>query len=228
MGWEIDENMIELNLDRYKMEQENGKTILSFKKGGKWFNLTSKRTGGFRERNSIEKIMTNTHMRSLGISILDITPTDSPKHGIEKIGDSIRAYVYLVLSSQQAARHGIIGDGAQAAAAQEIFVDNLEDVINKEVSLEDDIARFQNVLKYARSKLDYSVGRGLYMIPSNMLLKPLNQVIEGYNNKIFVNTGRAEQGSLYTRQSLWYTRQRYTRRRYKRQRCILSLHDHVR
>ena len=69
------------------------------------------------------------------------------KHGIEKIGGSIRAYVYLILSSQQAARHGIIGDRAQAAAAQEIFVDNLEDVINKELSLEDDIARFQNGLK---------------------------------------------------------------------------------
>ena len=60
----------------------------------------------------------------------------------------------LIVSSQQAARHGIIGDGTQAAAAQEIFVDNLEDVINKEDSLEDDISRFQNVLKYARSKLD--------------------------------------------------------------------------
>ena len=74
MGWEIDENMIELHLDRYKIEQENGQTILSFKKGGKWFNLTSKRTSGFRERNSIEKIMTNTHLKNLGISILDITP----------------------------------------------------------------------------------------------------------------------------------------------------------
>ena len=89
------------------------------------------------------------------------------EHGIEKIGDSIRAYVYLVLSSQQEVRNGIIGDGAQAAAAQEIFVDNLEDVINREVSLEDDIARFQNVLKYARSELDYSFGRGLYILPSN-------------------------------------------------------------
>ena len=116
------------------------------------------------------------------------------KHGIEKIGDSIRAYVYLVLSSQQEVRNGIIGDGAQAAAAQEIFVDNLENVINREVSLEDDIAWFPNVLKYARSELDYSVGRGLYIIPSNMLLKPLKQVIEGYNNKIVVNTGGAELG----------------------------------
>ena len=65
------------------------------------------------------------------------------KHGIEKIGDSIKAYMYLILSSRQAARHGIIGDGAQAAAAQEIFVDNLEYVINREVSLEDDISWFQ-------------------------------------------------------------------------------------
>ena len=105
----------------------------------------------------------------------------------------------LIVSSQQAARHGIIGDGTQAAAAQEIFVDNLEDVINKEDSLEDDISRFQNVLKYARCKLNYSVGRGLYMIPSNMLLKLLNQVIEGYNNKIVVNTGGAVLGkSVYT------------------------------
>ena len=62
------------------------------------------------------------------------------KHGIEKIGDSIKVYMYLILSSRQAARHGIIWDGAQAAAAQEIFVDNLENVINREVSLEDDIA----------------------------------------------------------------------------------------
>ena len=74
------------------------------------------------------------------------------------------------------------------------FVNNLEDVINREVSLEDDIARFQNVLKHARSELDYSVGRGLYMLPSNMLLKPSNQVTEGHNNKIVVNIGGAELG----------------------------------
>ena len=42
MRWETGESMIELHLDRYKIEQENGQTILSFKKGGKWFNLTSK------------------------------------------------------------------------------------------------------------------------------------------------------------------------------------------
>ena len=53
------------------------------------------------------------------------------KHGLEKISDSIRAYSYLVLTSQSAARHGILGENAQAIAAQRLFYDNLEDVINK-------------------------------------------------------------------------------------------------
>ena len=69
-----------------------------------------------------------------------------------------------------------------------MFYDNLEDVINKQVSLQDDIARYQSVLKYARSSLDYSVGKGLNMLPLDMLLKLLNQVIDGYNDNIVVNT----------------------------------------
>ena len=71
--------MIELQIDRYKMEQENGQTILSFKKRSKW--LTSKRADRFRLRNSDEKIITKIHhLRSLGISILDMTPTDEISH----------------------------------------------------------------------------------------------------------------------------------------------------
>ena len=109
------------------------------------------------------------------------------KYGLEKISESIRAYSYLVLTSQASARHGILGDTAQSLAAQRIFYDNLEDVINKAVSLKADIGRYQSTLKYARSTLDYSVGGSLYMLPSNLLLKPLNQVIDGFNDKIIVN-----------------------------------------
>ena len=116
------------------------------------------------------------------------------KYGLEKISESIRAYSYLVLTSQASARHGILGDTAQSLAAQRIFYDNLEDVINKIVSLENDIGRYQSTLKYARSTLDYSVGKGLYMLPSNLLLKPLNQVIDGFNDKIIVNTSGFELG----------------------------------
>ena len=109
------------------------------------------------------------------------------KAGLEKISESIRAYTYLVLTSQAGARHGILGNDAEAIVAQRLFHDNLSDVINKSVSLQDDVSRYQNTLKYARSSLDYSVGKGLYMLPSDMLLKPLNQVIDGYNDKIVIN-----------------------------------------
>ena len=119
------------------------------------------------------------------------------KYGLEKITESIRAYSYLVLTSQASARHGILGDTAQSLAAQRIFYDNLEDVINKVVSLENDIGRYQSTLKYARSTLDYSVGKGLYMLPSNLLLKPLNQVIEGFNDEIVVNTSGFELGKQH-------------------------------
>ena len=116
------------------------------------------------------------------------------KAGLDKISESIRVYSYLVLTSQASARHGILGVDAQAIAAQRLFVDNLEDVINVGVSIQNDIARYQSVLKYARSSLDYSLGKGLYMMPSDMLLKPLNQVIEGYNDKLVVNTKDLELG----------------------------------
>ena len=102
-----------------------------------------------------------------------------------------------MLTSQASARHGILGDTAQSLAAQRIFYDNLEDVINKAVSLENDIGRYQSTLKYARSTLDYSVGKGLYMLPSNLLLKPLNQVIEGFNDEIVVNTSGFELGKQH-------------------------------
>ena len=116
------------------------------------------------------------------------------KYGIEKISESARAYSYLILTSQASARHDILGDTAPALVAQRIFYDNLKDVIDKAVSLKNDIERYQRSLKYARSTLDYSIGKGLYMIPSDMLLKPLNQVIEGYNDMIVINTSGLELG----------------------------------
>ena len=123
------------------------------------------------------------------------------KYGLEKISESVRAYSYLVLTSQAAARHGILGDTAPALAAQRIFYDNLDDVIYKAVSLENDIGRYQSTLKYARSTSDYSVGQRLYMLPSDLRLKPLNQVIEGYNDKIIVNTSGFELGKQHDRKA---------------------------
>ena len=51
-----------------------------------------------------------------------------------------------------------------------------------------DIQRYQGVLEHALSKVDFSVGIGIYMLPSNLNLAIGKK--EGYNSKILVsNTG---------------------------------------
>ena len=43
--------------------------------------------------------------------------------------------------------------------------------MNRRVDSSEDIKRYQNALSYASSKVDYSVGEHLYMLPSDMTLK---------------------------------------------------------
>ena len=66
--------------------------------------------------------------------------------------------------------------------AQKQFLANIEDAINSPVDLPSQIARYQSTLKYARSKVDFVYGTGLYMSPSNMELQI--GTIQDYNNKI--------------------------------------------
>ena len=48
-----------------------------------------------------------------------------------------------------------------------------------------EIQRYQNVLNYASSKVDFNIGEGVYMLPSNMVLAMGNKT--GFNNKILVS-----------------------------------------
>ena len=48
---------------------------------------------------------------------------------------------------------------------------------------------YQNTLSYASSKVDYSVGESIYMLPSDMTLK-IRPGTAGYNNKILVSDGK--------------------------------------
>ena len=52
----------------------------------------------------------------------------------------------------------------------------------------EDINRYQDTLSYTSSKIDYSVGENLYMLPSNMDLK-IRLGTVGYNNKILISNG---------------------------------------
>ena len=56
------------------------------------------------------------------------------------------------------------------------------------MDIREDIKRYQDTLSYASSKVYYSVGENVYMLPSNMKLKIKTGTV-GYNNKILVSDG---------------------------------------
>ena len=91
--------------------------------------------------------------------------------GLLKISKSVKAYAYLILSSQAPARSGIVGNMVSALTAQSAFLNNFENVVNCRVDIREDINHYQDTLSYASSKVDYSVGQNIYMLPSDMNLK---------------------------------------------------------
>ena len=109
--------------------------------------------------------------------------------GLLQISESVRAYAYLILSSQASARSAIVGNTARALTAQSAFLNNFEDIVNQRVDIREDIKRYQDTRSYASSKVDYSVGEHLYMLPSNMTLKIKTGTVR-YNNKIIVSCGK--------------------------------------
>ena len=113
--------------------------------------------------------------------------------GLLRISKSVRAYAYSILSSQASARSGIVGNTASALTAQSAFVNNFENVVNRRVDIREDIKRYQDTLSYVTSKVDYSVGEHLYMLPSDMTLKIRLRTV-GYNNKILVSDGKFNLG----------------------------------
>ena len=50
----------------------------------------------------------------------------------------------------------------------------------------EDIKRYQDTLSYASSKVDYSMGENIYMLPSDINLKIKTGSV-GYNNKILIS-----------------------------------------
>ena len=109
--------------------------------------------------------------------------------GLLRISESVRAYVYLILSSQASARSSIVGNMASSLTSQSAFLNNFENVVNRRVDIREDIKRYQDTLSYASKKVDYSIGESIYMIRSDMNLKIRSGTV-GYNNKILVSDGK--------------------------------------
>ena len=113
--------------------------------------------------------------------------------GLLRISECIRAYAYLILSSQAYARSSIIGNSASSLTAESAFLNNFEIVVNRKVDIQENVKRYQETLSYASSKVDYSVGENLFMLPSNMEQRIRLGTVR-YTNKILVSDGKFNLG----------------------------------
>ena len=115
------------------------------------------------------------------------------RKGIDKISRSVRAYVYLVLICQVQARSSMVDSSAPAVNAQQAFKSVFKALINEDYSIAIDIERYQGMLEHALSKVDFSVGTGIYMLPSNLNLNIGKK--KGYSNKTLVSSKDMKIGS---------------------------------
>ena len=115
------------------------------------------------------------------------------KKEFEKISRSVRAYVFLVLTSQAQASSSIVGNSAPVVDALQVFKGTFKALINEDYSIGIDIESYQGVLEHALSKVVFPVGTGIYMLPSNLNLN-IGQP-KGYNNKILVSNTDMKIGS---------------------------------
>ena len=68
--------------------------------------------------------------------------------GLYRMSESVRAYAYLILSSQASARSSIIGNTASALTAQSAFMNNFGNVVNRRVNY-----LFRKILKDIKTLL---------------------------------------------------------------------------
>ena len=79
----------------------------------------------------------------------------------------------------------MVGNSAPAVDAQKMFKSAFKALINERYSTGINIERYQGVLEHALSKVDFSVGIGIYMLPSNLNLN-IGKT-KGCNYKILVS-----------------------------------------
>ena len=77
--------------------------------------------------------------------------------------------------------------------AQQVFKSTFKILTNEDYSIAINIKRYQGVLEHALSKVDFSVGMGVYILPSNLNLSIGNT--KGYNDKILVSNTDMKTGS---------------------------------
>ena len=82
--------------------------------------------------------------------------------GVERLNDSIRTYVWVILGAQAQTRSNILKTRT-GFDAQKQFLANIEDAIASPVDIPSSISCYQKTLQYASTPLDFVFGIGLYL-----------------------------------------------------------------
>ena len=67
----------------------------------------------------------------------------------------MRAYAYIVFSSQVQARSSVVGDSVPAVDAQQVFKDTFKARVNEYYFISTDIDRYKGVLEHALSEVRF-------------------------------------------------------------------------
>ena len=86
--------------------------------------------------------------------------------GLLRISESVRAYAYLILSSQASARSSIVGNTASSLTPQSAFLNNFENVVNRRVNIQEDINPISTGLFCLVVALGGGGGGGVFHSPS--------------------------------------------------------------
>ena len=108
--------------------------------------------------------------------------------GLQTLSETVRDYAY-----QTSMRGSIIGHTARNLDAQQVFLNTFENIMDRRINIPEDIQRYQRLLQYARSKVDYVIGEFIYMLPSDLNLRIGK--IKNYSNKILVSSSSFNTGT---------------------------------
>ena len=99
--------------------------------------------------------------------------------GLARINQSIEAYCYSILGAQARTHSTIHGVSGGAVETQREFLDRIEDSIVLKYIL-DSIQRYQEAIADTKTRLDFAVAQGVWLMPSRMVINTESHV--GYNN----------------------------------------------
>ena len=104
--------------------------------------------------------------------------------GLARINQSIEAYCYCILGAQARTRSTIQGVSGGAIETQKEFLDRIEDsIVLKNIS--NSIQRNQEAIADTKTRLDFVVAQGVWLMPSRMVIN--TESIVGYNNMLVIS-----------------------------------------